>query len=310
MNDKNIFSISVEDVRLSPKAYSGEDWRLLRRLKLPGRLNEPQRVMSKRAAVIDVETTGLSMDEDEVIQLAILPFTYEPEGGRILEILHEEAFIGWRDTRRPISREASLVTGINAETIAGKSISGDAVERAISDVGLMIAHNASFDRVMVEKLWPCFADVAWACSLSSVDWLEEGFSAGKLDYLGMQFGWFYDGHDALADCEACLALLSQKLPRSGERVLTAVRRAAMADDFLIRAIDAPFEARGILKQRGYRWRPQELEMGKVWWTITPEPDAEIAWLRDAVYGCPIDLPIHPITARTRFSERIWQEVVR
>ena len=80
-------------------------------------------MISKRAAVIDVETTGLSLDDDEVIQLAILPFTYEPEGGRILEILHEEAFIGWRDTSRPISREASLVTGINAETIAGKSIS-------------------------------------------------------------------------------------------------------------------------------------------------------------------------------------------
>jgi len=25
----------------------------------------------------------------------------------------------------------------------------------------------------------------------------------------MQFGWFYDGHRALADCEACLALLEQ-----------------------------------------------------------------------------------------------------
>ena len=42
----------------------------------------------------------------------------------------------------------------------------------------------------------------------------------------MQFGWFYDGHRALADCEACLALLAQTLPKSGQRVMAEVREAA------------------------------------------------------------------------------------
>jgi DNA polymerase III epsilon subunit-like protein len=38
----------------------------------------------KRAVVVDVEATGLSTENDDVIQLAILPFDYEPESGRIL----------------------------------------------------------------------------------------------------------------------------------------------------------------------------------------------------------------------------------
>jgi len=62
-------------------------------------------------------------------------------------------------------------------------------------------------------------DKPWACTLNSVDWLREGFTAGKLDYLGMQFGWFYDRHRALADCEACMALLAQTLPKSQRRVI-------------------------------------------------------------------------------------------
>jgi DNA polymerase-3 subunit epsilon len=60
----------------------------------------------------------------------------------------------------------------------------------VADAGLVIAHNAYFDRAMVERHWNCFAEKPWACTLNSVDWLREGFSAGKLDYLGMQFGWF------------------------------------------------------------------------------------------------------------------------
>ena len=76
---------------------------------------------------------------------------------------------------------------------------------------------------MVERHWDCFAEEPWVCTLNSVDWLREGFSAGKLDYLGMQFGWFYDGHQALADCEACLALLAPTLPKSGRRVMSLMQ---------------------------------------------------------------------------------------
>ena len=53
----------------------------------------------------------------------------------------------------------------------------------------------------------------------------------------------------------------------------AVREAAVNDEYLVRAVDAPYDLRVKLKERGYRWRPAELPMGKVWWTISPDPDA-------------------------------------
>ncbi len=287
----------ISNVRLS---------RLLRSLRLPERFNDASGGLTKRGVVIDVETTGLSTERDDVVQLAVLPFDYEPDTGRILTVYKDAAFEEFRQPNVPMSEEATLVTGIADEMLSGKSIDADLVTAILADADLVIAHNAHFDRVMVERYWPCFESKPWACTLNAVDWPREGFSAGKLDYLGMQFGWFYDGHRALADCEACLALLAQTLPRSKKSVMLTVREAALRNDYLIRAVNAPYDLREKLKARGYRWRPAELKHGKVWWTTTSEPNSEISWLRAEIYGREILIPVHPVTACVRFSERLWE----
>ncbi|AWZ20543.1 DNA polymerase III subunit epsilon [Roseovarius sp. TM1035] len=172
MNDYSLFAIDEKHV-VQPAAHECEDdWRLLRRLALPRRLNNPHGGTVKHALVLDVETTGLSHEADEVIQLAMLPFTYELNTGRILEIDHDRGFEGLREPGVPISEEANLVTGLTAETVAGQTINGAIVEALVADADLVIAHNSSFDRVMVEKLWPCFAEKPWGCTLTSIDWLR------------------------------------------------------------------------------------------------------------------------------------------
>ena len=86
----------------------------------------------------------------------------------------------------------------------------------------------------------------------------------------------------------------------------AVREVALRDDYLVRAVDAPYDLRDKRKQRGYRWRTADLPNRKVWWTITVNPEAEIAWLQTDVYGREVEVPVHEVTALTRISERIWQ----
>ena len=305
MNQYNHFAIEEADVIRTDALADSAQWRLLRRLQVPDRFNDSLGGTTKRAVVVDVETTGLSIKNDDVVQLAMLPFDYDVESGRVLMVHKAQAFEELREPAVPISEEAALITGITDDVVAGKSIDAAAVSTAIADVDLVIAHNAYFDRAMVERHWDCFAEKPWACTLNSVDWLSEGFSAGKLDYLGMQFGWFYDGHQALTDCEACLALLAQTLPKSGRRVMEVVRESALQNDYLIRAVDAPYDLREKLKQRRYYWRPADQPNGKVWWTITTEPDTEVLWLQAEIYGREKDIPIHEISALSRFSERIW-----
>lgn len=282
------------------------DWRLLRRLHLPDCFNASGAGAPKRAIVVDVETTGLDLETDEVIQLALLSFDYEAATGRILSVQKKEAFEGLREPTLAIPEEVTILTGITAEMVAGKQIDGEVVRTLVSEADLVIAHNARFDRPMVEKLWPCFAEKPWACTLDGVDWLREGFGAGKLDYLGMQFGWFYDGHTALADCEACLALLVQTLPTSDTSVMATVLQAARAQQWLVCAVAAPFDQKDRLKKRGYRWRPDSFANGKVWWKIVSDQNAEMEWLGSEVYGRKPNLPVQPVTALTRYSERLWE----
>jgi DNA polymerase-3 subunit epsilon len=305
MNQFNPFVFEEDDLVTPLATANRSEWRLLRRLHMPEKFNEPQAGEIKRALVVDVETTGLNLDTDDVMQLAMLPFDYEIETGRILTVYMDEVFDGLREPAAPISEEASLITGITADMVVGKSIDAEAVAEVVEDADLVIAHNSKFDRLMVEKHWDCFAKKPWACTLDGVDWLRQGFSAGKLDYLGMQFGWFYDGHQALADCEACLALLAQTLPNSGAQVMSAVREATAKKEWLIRAIDSPYDLKDKLKQRNYQWRPEGLPNGKVWWTAVEDRDAEIAWLSDEIYGRKIDIKTYPITAFTRYSEQLW-----
>ena len=121
---------------------------------------------------------------------------------------------------------------------------------------------------MLEKLFKCFEDKAWSCSVNGVDWKNEGFPSAKLEAIGNHYGWFFDQHRGLADCEAGVAVLAQKLPLSGQRVLESVRNHAMKNYFLIQAIDFPRDKTQLLKARRYRWRPFNLPNGGCWWIST------------------------------------------
>ncbi len=282
------------------------EWKLIRKLHLPEKYNDPSGGEIKKGIVLDVEATGLSIGHDDVIQLALLPFEYEVSSGKILNIQKENAFDGLREPRIPISKEASLVTGITNDMVINKKIDSKEVEKIINSSDLIIAHNASYDRPMVEQHWDCFKNISWACTFKSIDWLEEGFSSAKLELLGMNYGWFYEGHDAFNDCEACLALLSETLPKKNKTVFSVLREYAASPSFLIKAIDAPYSKRNILRRRGYKWRPADLLNGKVWWTETNDYEEEVKWLNEEIYNREINIPIKRITALNRYSDRIWE----
>ena len=305
MNDFTNFGFDISTVIRNNTTVPPEQWKLLRRLEIPNQFNKPDGQPLKRGLALDVEATGLSLENDDVIQLAMLPFDYDPLDGRITNVHKDLSFEGFREPALPISEEASIITGITDQMVRGQSIDEAMVRLIVEQSDLIFAHNAFFDRVMVEKHWPCFAEKPWACTFQTIDWLREGFTAGKLDYLGMQFGWFYDGHTALADCQACLALLAQTLPKSNRRVLEVVRESALNTEHLICAVDAPFDEKDTLRNRGYRWRPAGLQNGKVWWTICLDKEAEIEWLHSEIYRYEKDIPTQEVTAINRYSNRLW-----
>lgn len=173
---------------------SSLDYRVLRRLmprEPTGTLPSDENV--KTGMVLDVETTGLDPDRDEIIELGMVRFSFSLEG----EILATDPpFSRLRQPSKPIPAEITRLTGITDEMVAGKAIDAAEVESFVEPAVIVIAHNAGFDRRFVERAFPIFARKAWGCSISDVPWREEGFEGSRLAYLAMRHGFFFDGHIA------------------------------------------------------------------------------------------------------------------
>jgi len=282
------------------------NYRVLRRLKGREVYREPgQDEAVYKGIYLDTETTGLDTAEAKVIELGIVPFDYSSEG-EVLRIHREFIISQLNDPGGPIPEVIVQLTGITDEMVAGRAIDAAAVEACVRDVGVVIAHNAGYDRPIVERHWPIFAEKNWACSMADIPWKDEGISSTKLDYIAMTLGFFFDGHRAADDCLAGVEVLSRMLPFSGRPALSVLLEKARAITVRIRAAGAPFEVKDILRARGYKWNPGNDGNQKAWWTDIPEADlpGELEWLTAEVYPNrdleARPLPMERITAKVRY----------
>jgi DNA polymerase-3 subunit epsilon len=282
------------------------DHRLLRRVPAPQAWDlAPATGQTRRAVLVDTETTGLDSDKDEVIELALLPFEYERDTGRVVAVDAENAVSLLRQPSIPIPAEATQLHGLTNAAVKGHAIDPERVRAIVEPAHLIVAHNAGFDRPMVEKLWPIFEDKHWACSFVDIDWKGEGLNSAKLDYVLCAQGWFHDGHRALADALATLWLLTRPLPQSKELALASLLRSARTPLRALRAEETAFEQRASLKARGYRWDGGEGKRAKAWWIMTNDPEREIAWLRTEIYRDERDIAIVNVPPTRRYSARLW-----
>lgn len=284
------------------------DFRLLRRVPAPSVWPLAHANGETRKGVfVDAETTGLDQDADEIIELALLPFEYERDTGAIVHVDADAALNAFREPSCPISPESSKIHGITDEMVRGQIIDLERIRALIEPALLVLAHNAAFDRPMVEKHWPIFEEKHWACSLAEIDWKSEGLNSAKLDYLLWARGWFHDGHRALSDAEAALFLLTLPLPTSGKLGLSALLECARRQLWIVRAEDTAFEQRASLKARSYRWDDGEGKRVKAWWLMTNDPQTELNWLRADIYGDDRHVTVLKAPATRRYSSRLWSE---
>ncbi len=106
----------------------------------------------------DTETTGLGLEIDEVIELALLPFEYERDTGAIVRVDQEAAINAFRQPSFPVPPESSKIHGITDAMVAGQVIDPERIKALIEPAHLVLAHNAAFDRPMVERHWPIFEE--------------------------------------------------------------------------------------------------------------------------------------------------------
>jgi len=150
----------------------------------------------------------------------------------------------------------------------------------------------------------------WACSVEQIPWKTAyGHRHADLVSLAQDHGFFFDPHRAAADVEALLKLLQfapdvPGAPTYLAELIADCRRPAWA----LAADEASYEARGELRDRGYRWDAA----ARHWWLALDERrlDAEVAALRELCEryggGRPIRAEIPPARRFDRKFEPDWK----
>lgn len=284
------------------------DFKVIRRIQPRTAFAESAGRVLSRGVVVDTETTGVNQAGDAIIELGMVLFEYDPETGQAYRVL--ESFDQLEDPGFAIPPESTRVHGITDEMVSGSKIDDAEVARFLEGVSLVVAHNAKFDRVFLEKRLPIFASLPWGCSFAQVDWRGEGIGSAKLDYIAWQYGFFYEAHRAEGDCFSLLEILQQPLPQSGEFVLKSILDSLSLKSYTLYATGSPFESKDMLKSRGYRWDGDK----KCWHTTVAGDEAikaEVTWLKSNVYGgraARIEIEVH--NCLSRFSSRAGNRAIR
>lgn len=262
------------------------DFRVLRRLRIADAHVFAENINGEpcgRLAVIDTETTGLKSElGDRIIDLAIATCEYGRESGMLYRVV--DRYESLEDPEAPLPPEITRLTGISDDMVRGQRIDEAGVARVMDGVGLVICHNARFDRAFLEARYPAFANKHFACSLDEVPWDEWNMKSSKLDYIGYRFGLFHEGHRARADVDLLLALLAHKVPDDGvQHILPGLLASARAPSWRVHAIGLPIDKKDYASARGYRWNDGKFNTVRAWWIETRDEKSEREFL--AGIGC-------------------------
>ncbi len=197
--------------------------------------------------LLDIETTGLDHKKDEIIEIAMRKWIYHKRDHYLIKPLEEYSALN-----EPVNNENSDVitelTGITKDDVLGKKIDWEIVSQMMKGSDFSMAHNAGFDRPMLEsvsQVSELSASKIWTCSYKQVDWAKLGFLSSKQELLSMFHGFHYSGHRALTDIDALANILLQ-----GD-YLKAILADAKTSQVKVDCIKAPFESKDILKNEGF-----------------------------------------------------------
>jgi DNA polymerase III subunit epsilon len=278
------------------------DYRVLRRLVPREIFTSSIGQNTKTGILLDVETTGLNQQKDEIIELGMVKFDYLPDG-RIASL--RDVYTSFNEPSEPIPLEVTALTGITDDMVAGQRIDDSAVFSFVDDAVIVIAHNASFDRKFVERYWSIFQRKAWGCSATEVEWRKHGFEGSRLGYLLNGAGFFHQAHRAVDDCHALLEILACELPTTGTSALAVLLERARKKTMRVWAEQSPFDLKDSLKRRGYRWSDGSDGRPRSWYIDVDESklDDEIAFLKTEIYLRDMGPRLQTLTAFDRFSVR-------
>ncbi|MBC7533332.1 MAG: hypothetical protein H7318_17305 [Oligoflexus sp.] len=221
--------------------------------------------------VLDLETSGMEVGKDQIIEVGILEFCVGEDGKPQITNMYSAV----EDPGFPLSPEIQKLTGLKDETVKGQRVNWAYVREILERASLVVAHNASFDRSFIELRAELQGlDLHWACSMKHIDWEGKGFRTRALNYLAADHGFVNPfAHRALFDCATTFRIVE---PYFGELL-----SRSYLQEMRILATGAAFEAKDKLRAARYRWDPQQ----RVWFKDILEDglEGERLFLKTEIY---------------------------
>lgn len=159
--------------------------------------------MSKKILVLDTETTGLSAENDDILQISMIDNKY----GTVLNTY-------CKNVKKSEWPEAMKVNGITPEMVAEEKPASsykDLVQKAIDDADLIVHYNGQFDLRFLSTIGVTVPedkkqfDVMTAFMPIYGERYQNGnFKRKKLVDAAEYFKYKFDAHDSLEDCKATL----------------------------------------------------------------------------------------------------------
>jgi DNA polymerase-3 subunit epsilon len=211
----------------------------------------------RRALILDTETTGLD-ESARVIEVAAIGF----------DLMLGCATSSFSTLLRSDSNESEGVNGIPVAALVEAPEPADVwahIARRAANSDVILAHNADFDRRMVQRSCPEQGPLSallgrpWCCTMRHVDWLhgKRGMSlvnrGMSLVNLVLAHGLgVATAHRAMADCEMIARLLSWTHARGA---LDSVMARAMRQRKRYVA-HVSYDDRQLAKDAGFEWEPK------------------------------------------------------
>ncbi len=185
-----------------------------------------------QAGAIDCEATSTMPKSAELLSFSLTPFWYSRASGEIIGV--GETHDWFRQPKKAIPEEITALTGITNAMVEGKSLPIEEIQAVVQSCGILIAHNAGYDRVLATRFLPFLSKSHWACTLRQIDWTETADKAelGKtLSSLIAVRGYYHQAHSGNADTNALTALLAHNGSEALKILLAKARETTVVLHF-------------------------------------------------------------------------------
>jgi DNA polymerase-3 subunit epsilon len=160
--------------------------------------------------LLDCETTGLSHQDNELIQIGLRLIDFKPSAGAFADL---DSYVGCQEPVDEIPERITRINGFTKASLKGKKLDADKIKAILKKADKIVAHNATFDYYFIKKVFNEVEKIDWHCSMRGIPWRSRGHASMSLQSLLDDHSIINEkAHDAMADINAMLALLMQPSP--------------------------------------------------------------------------------------------------